>query len=107
MATSISGKAAMAIEHSVSRAITRIHALERALHEIGPWYVRSDTFMVPAEREVTDRSVVFRAFVPPRTGGYAELWLRDEYVSSIDAVHGGMHGRELVYELGLAVEKIA
>lgn len=97
----------MAIELAVSRAITKIHALERALHEIGPWYVRAESFMVPADREVTDLAVSFRARIPAHQGGFAELWLRDEYVLTIGSVSGGSHGQRLLYELSLAAESMA
>lgn len=97
----------MAIELAVSRAITKIHALERALYEPGPWYVRTGSFMVPADREVTDQAVSFRFHVPARCGGLAELWLRDEFVIVIRDVSGGAHGSDLAYELSLSGEMAA
>lgn len=97
----------MAIELAVSRAITKIHALERALHEPGPWYVRTESLMVPAEREVTDQAVRFRARIPAGDGGFAELWLRDEFVLTIGPVSGGSQGQNLLYELSMAAEPVA
>lgn len=91
----------MAIELAVSRAVTRIHALERALHEHGPWYVRADSFMVPAIRDVTDQAVIFRFRAP--SGGFAELWLRDEFVIAI----GTVTAESLSFELTLAGELAA
>jgi hypothetical protein len=88
----------MAIELAVSRAITKIHALERALHEPGPWYIRTESSMVPADRQVTSGAVIFRAFLPE--AGFAELWLRDEFVIAIGQLSGG----HVVYELTLATE---
>lgn len=91
----------MAIELAVSRAITRIHALERALHEPGPWFIRTESLMVPADREVTADAVVFRVFLPE--AGFAELWLRDEFVIAIGRIDGG----RVSFELFLNAETMA
>ncbi len=90
----------MAIELAVSRAITKIHALERALHEPGPWYFRTESAMVPADRMIRADGVVFRAFLPE--AGFAELWLRDEFVTALGQLGGG----SVAYEMSLSAEAV-
>lgn len=54
----------MALDLAVSRAITMVHILERALHDPGPWSLRINGSFAPAERRVEQDRVVFSAEFP-------------------------------------------
>jgi hypothetical protein len=54
----------MALDLAVSRAITMVHILERALHDPGPWSLRINGSFAPAERRVERDRVVFSAEFP-------------------------------------------
>lgn len=55
----------MALDLAVSRAITMVHILERALHAQDPWLMRLDDTVALAQRMVEDHRVVFTAEFPP------------------------------------------
>lgn len=54
----------MALDLAVSRAITMVHILERALHDPGPWSLRINGSLAPAERRIEQDRVVFSAEFP-------------------------------------------
>jgi hypothetical protein len=54
----------MALDLAVSRAITMVHILERALHDQGPWLLQLDGTLVAAERSVERDRVVFTGEFP-------------------------------------------
>lgn len=59
------------LEWAVSQAVTRVHALERALHDSGPWSIQVEGFSSPAERTLRDDRIVFSApFVGCWEGGF-------------------------------------
>lgn len=56
------------LDLAVSSAIMRLHALERALHDTGPWMVEYAGTRIPAERFVLDDGVTFVAEFPSFDG---------------------------------------
>lgn len=54
----------MSFDHAVSRAVTMAHALEKALHDAGPWEIELDGMIVPAQRIVRGWAVEFIAHFP-------------------------------------------
>lgn len=67
----------MPLDLAVSQAILRIRALERALHDPGPWFIvlHSDrgTLQVLANRQVNDDNVTFTIPVLPGMSGGREI----------------------------------
>jgi hypothetical protein len=53
------------LDIAVSSAIMRLHALERALHDDGPWEMEFMGVRVPANRFVFNDRVQFCAVFPP------------------------------------------
>jgi hypothetical protein len=91
----------MAIEIAVSRAVTRIHALERAVHDSGPWTMDLDGLIVPAQRIVGEHGVRFLAHFPQNfsdrpiilRSGEEEVW------ASSAPIPMSMNGFEVALEL--------
>lgn len=54
----------MAIDLAVSRAVTRIRALERAVHDNGPWALDLDGLVRPAQKTLGENDVRFSAHFP-------------------------------------------
>lgn len=61
----------MSFDLAVSRAVTMAHALERALHDPGPWFIELDGYVAHAEREVREEAleVLFTAQFPRALAG--------------------------------------
>jgi hypothetical protein len=61
----------MSFDLAVSRAVTMAHALERALHDPGPWFIELDGYVAHAEREVREEAleVLFTAQFPRALDG--------------------------------------
>lgn len=55
----------VSLDIAVSSAIMRLHALERALHDDGPWEMEFAGVRVPANRFVFNDRVQFCATFPP------------------------------------------
>jgi len=53
------------LDIAVSSAIMRLHALERALHDDGPWEMEFAGVRVPANRFIFNDRVQFCALFPP------------------------------------------
>lgn len=69
------------LDLAVSSAIMRLHALERALHDTGPWMVEYAGGRVPAERFVLDDGVTFVAEFPSSDGPlYCSLFSRNDFL---------------------------
>lgn len=98
----------MAIDLAVSRAVTRIHALEKAVHEPGPWTMDLDGLIVPAQRTLGEYSVRFHAHFPASPGSCA-LILRagEEQVWTSRPIPAVGHAFEVALELSLPAEVAA
>lgn len=85
----------------VARAVARMRALERALHDPGPWTVRVGERVYPACRQVLpeSRCVLFYAYLWDGPTGVADLYCRDLLVAS-QPLEEPTVGR-LTWELGL------
>lgn len=77
---------AQIFELEVNRALLLARALERALHDPGPWAVRIGTQIYPACRAVipASRRVIFYTYLhdAPASGAVAELYCRNTWVST-------------------------
>lgn len=77
---------AQVFELAVNRALLLARALERALHDPGPWTVRIGAQIYPACRVVipSSRRVIFYAYLhdAPAPGVVADLYCRDAWVST-------------------------
>ena len=72
-----------ALDHAVSSAITKLHALERSLHDVGPWEMEYQGHRVHAERFVQNDGVLFMTEFPQSRGnGTGFLLCRGEIVLS-------------------------
>lgn len=60
------------LDEQVARAVFAVTALERALHDAGPWTIAVEGHTFPATRSIEADGVVFHAFLPagaiPRAG---------------------------------------
>ena len=69
-----------ALDHAVSSAITKLHALERSLHDVGPWEMEYQGHRVHAERFVQNDGVLFMAEFPEPRGSSAGFLLCREVI---------------------------
>ncbi len=69
-----------ALELAVSSAIIRLRALERGLHDIGPWSIEFDGVRYPARRAVLADGVRFTIAIDGPRSGTALLMCRDAFV---------------------------
>lgn len=65
------------LELAVSGGLMRLHALERALHDDGPWAMDYAGMRVPAVRTVSDDHVLFSAQFPASAGSAPAFLLCD------------------------------
>jgi len=96
----------MALDLAVSRAITMVHVLERALHDQGFWSMRLHGSQVPARKTIMDDQIVFASeFSMPSTTGVFQLSLHcgDEPVLVRDAVLNGDTEEPFVVEWALSL----
>jgi hypothetical protein len=93
----------MAIDLAVSRAVTRIHALERAVHDSGHWTMELAGRVVPAQRTITEDGVSFVATFPADAHGIAVLLVGGEHVWTVGFVAPSEKSFELTFELTLPV----
>lgn len=73
----------MKLELMVSRTVAWARAVERALHEPGPWTFRTSEGTTPAHRIIDrDRAeIVFTGVARPSQSGIVELCADGEFVS--------------------------
>lgn len=73
----------MKIELMVSRTVAWARAVERALHEPGPWTFRTSGGTTPAHRIIDrDRAeIIFTGVARPSHDGIVELHANGEFVS--------------------------
>jgi hypothetical protein len=62
----------MTLDINVARAVAHAKAMERAVHDPGPWTMQRSGVTVPAVRLVADDRVIFRAAFPD------VCWLEDD-----------------------------
>lgn len=77
------------LDKKISRMVSVAKLLERAYHDDGPWFLGFDQEMVPAEKEILDDSIVFRA-TSLKPFGMVTLYHQGDLVSarSIDGEAG-------------------
>lgn len=94
----------MDLDLQVAKAVMAVKLLERALHDVGPWYVVvDDACGAPAVRTITDEGVTFTARLPiPSPEGTIALACRDEIVS-VREVGAMAAGQTVVWSLTAAV----
>lgn len=94
----------MSFDLAVSRAVTMAHALERALHDPGPWFIELDGYFAPASREIceTNLTVTFTAhFLRADDGAVPMLRCQGEEVRALAPVSASDRPFEYRFELGL------
>lgn len=74
----------MSLDLAVSRAVVQMRALERAVHDAGPWEIDIAGVRSPASRLVLDDRVDFEADFPAQQDqeGSAVLLCAGEFVSA-------------------------
>lgn len=78
------------LDLEVSKAVMAVHTLERAVHDVGPWFIRWGDEVRQACRQVGSNGVLFTApFVGPGAKE-ATLFCREEALAV----------REVVYDAG-------
>lgn len=100
----------MSFDLAVSRAVTMAHALERALHDPGPWFIELDGFVAHAEREVREEAleVLFVAQFPRALPGAVPILrcVSDE-MRALAPVSGSDRPFQYQVTLGLPAEVAA
>lgn len=94
----------MSFDLAVSRAVTMAHALERALHDPGPWFIELDGYLAPAEREVREDAleVLFTAQFPrARDGALPMLRCLSDEIRALAPVMGSDRPFQYSFALGL------
>ena len=54
----------MALDQQISQVVYRAKLIERAYYERGPWYLQFDLSICPADRKITEDSIIFLATAP-------------------------------------------
>jgi hypothetical protein len=100
----------MSFDLAVSRAVTMAHALERALHDPGPWFIELDGYVAHAEREVREEAleVLFIAQFPHALDGAVPILrcLADE-IRALTPVSGSDQAFQYQVTLTLPAEVAA
>jgi hypothetical protein len=94
----------MSFDLAVSRAVTLAHALERALHDPGPWFIELDGYLASASREVCEDAltVTFAAhFLRADAGAVPILRCRGDEVRALASVSPSEQAFEYRFELSL------
>lgn len=63
------------LDQAISSALHRMHNLERAVHDPGPWAIVVHGIRYPASRVLTDRGVCFTATINDRRMGMVDASL--------------------------------
>lgn len=94
----------MSFDLAVSRAVTMTRALERALHDPGPWFIELDGYFAPASREICEEAltVTFAAHFPRADDGAVPmLRCRGMAIRALASVPASERPFEYRFELGL------
>lgn len=73
----------MTMDLAVARAVMQARAIERALHDRGPWAIRVDGVDYPAVRWILEDRVLFRVHLPD------VCWLSEETERPVSLVCSG------------------
>lgn len=91
----------MALDLAVSREITKLRALERAVHDPGPWSICVRGLFLAPERVVLPDCVRFTVTISAHDGAVPTLFCRDEWVYTFSPISSFAVERRHAFELAL------